>query len=203
MRSALRSTALLERVCVFALPPCISVSVCFVPLCPRVSGAWMCVIETRCVLLCSKASHLCGAFRRLLTLLPHFHPTLEYWGVIFRVCSSSLVETEPILTYTATEHRQASGKDKMWCFAVVRVNTILKCMWGVWFTEIQVSVFSTMMLGVTFNINSFKPYLHTHSPLACLNILVPVFGVTCAVSYTLFSPISQTVWAVCAFISWH
>lgn len=64
-------------VCIGALVPLTQ------PWCPQVSG--VCVIEK--VLVCFVAqwrctstisSHLCGAFRRLLTLLPRFHPTLEY-----------------------------------------------------------------------------------------------------------------------------
>lgn len=44
----------------------------------------------------------------------------------FWLWSSSLVETEPILSYAATEHQQASGRDEMCSSTVVRVNIKLK-----------------------------------------------------------------------------
>lgn len=126
------------RVCVFALSLCVSVvcvfcvQLCTVSLCESLNPCAFrsaCVCdggEGVCVLSC--AVKLCLHFFLLTFVvslgyfLPCCHITIlhTHW---FWVWSSSLVETQLILSYTATE---AWWRDKMWCSTSLRVNTKVK-----------------------------------------------------------------------------
>lgn len=95
------------------------------PLCLQVSMCWWWWRRCLCAFLCGKAVPPLFLLTFVVILgyfLPCRHITIlhTHW---FWVWSSSLVETQLILSYTATE---AWWRDKMWCSTALRVNTKLK-----------------------------------------------------------------------------
>lgn len=95
------------------------------------------VVYYRCTSAVS--SHLCASLRRLLTPLPHFTPTLEYSdfehspAALWRLSQYWL--TLPLNTSKPQSETAFCGQSQH----NIKVEQIVKCIWGVWFTQIYFS----------------------------------------------------------------